>query len=264
MDTITHKKNVQKYYSKRAEDYDGQKVTTWKSKQGFGAEILNGVTDALAGLENKPVLEVGVGSGRIGFPLLEKVKPWLVGLDLSKKTLELAKARMSHYKQRFDLILGDAEHLPFQNSVFNGIVCISIMHYFVFPERSLAEFSRTLKEGGVFAYGDITMHELDSQQFLDKLEKTLSQAHARYCWPSEMRRLLENQGFLFSKIKVIPYRKSYLSLMGDREKYFDVKPETLHKCIRDATANEMKLYLIGSKGLTLFYTLIAALEGSRS
>lgn len=79
-----------------------------------------------------------------------------------------------------------------------------------------------------------------------------------------MRRLLENQGFLFSKIKVIPYRKSYLSLMGDKEKYSDVKPETLHKCIRDAITNEMKLYLIDSKGLTLFYTLIAALEGSRS
>lgn len=263
MDTIAHKKIVQKYYSKRAEDYDGQKVTTWKSKQGFGAEILNGITDALAGLENKPVLEVGVGSGRIGFPLLEKVKPWLVGLDLSREMLELAKTRMTHYKRKFNLILGDAEHLPFLNSVFDGIVCISIMHYFVFPERSLAEFSRTLKEEGVFVYGDVTIHELDNQQFLDKLEKTLSQAHARYCTPSEMRKLLENQGFLFSEIKVIPYRKSYLSLMEDKGKYFDVKTETLHKCIKDATTNEMKLYSIDSNELTLFYTLIIALKGSK-
>lgn len=57
---------------------------------------------------------------------------------------------------------------------------------------------------------------------------------------------------------------SFLSLMGDKRKYFDMKPETLHKCIKDATRNEVRLYSIGSNGLTLFYTLITALKGSKS
>lgn len=260
MENTCHKRTVQKYYSERAKDYDRQKVRTWKSEQGFGAEILNEVIDALTGLESKPLLEVGVGSGRTGFPLLKKVKPWFVGLDLSREMLELARARMSTYKRDFDLILGDAEHLPFTNRVFNAIVCISTVHYFPYPERSLTEFSRTLKEKGVFVYGDVTMHESDNQGFLDALERMLSKAHVKYYRPLEMKKLLENHGFHVSKVKGIPYRKSYLSLMKDKGKYFNAKPETLHKCIKEATTNERKMYALNSNGLTLFYTLIVALK----
>lgn len=264
MENVVRKKIVQKYYSKRAREYDWQRIRTWKSKQGFGAEILTEVIGALAGLESKPLLEVGVGSGRIAFPLLDKVKPWFMGLDLSREMLKLARARMSPYKQKFDLILGDTEHLPFANKVFNAIICISTMHYFAYPERNLTEFSRTLKEKGVFVYGDVTLHELDNQGFLDTLERALSKAHAKYYKPSDMKRTLENHGFHVSRMKVIPYRKSYLSLTEDKGKYFDVKPEVLHKCVRDATIDERKLYAINSNGLTLFYTLITALKESKS
>jgi len=264
MESIVHKKIVREYYSERARDYDWQKVRTWKSKQGFGVEVLNEVIGALAGLECKPVLEVGVGSGRIGFPLLDKVKPWFVGLDLSREMLELASARMSLHKQKFDLIVGDAEHLPFSSKVFNAIICISTMHYLAYPERSLTAFSQTLKEKGILVYGDVTMHELDNRGFLDALERTLSQAHAKYYNPSEMKKLLENHRFRVSKMKVIPYRKSYFSLMEDKGKYFNVKPEALHKCIQGTTIDERKLYAINSNGLTLFYTLITALKENKS
>ena len=264
MEDVARKKIVQKYYSERARDYDRQKIRTWKSKQGFGADVSNGIFDALASLRNKTVLEVGVGSGRIGFSLLEKVKPWFVGLELSKEMLKLAKEKLSLHKQNFDLVLGDAEHLPFTNRVFDAIVCISAMHYFELPERSLTEFSRALKEKGTFVYGDVTPHELDNQGFLDKLEKTLSQAHARYYKPSEMKRLLEHCGFYISKTKVIPYRKSYLALMEDKGKYFNVKPKALHKIILGATMNERELYAIGNNELTLFYTLITALKENKS
>jgi ubiquinone/menaquinone biosynthesis C-methylase UbiE len=263
MEDLARKKLIQKYYAKRARDYDQQKMRTWKSREGFGTEIISGITDTLAGLENKLVLEVGVGSGRTGFPLLEKVKPWFVGLDLSKEMLRFAKLKMSHYKQNFDLILGDAEHLPFTNGVFDAIVCISVMHYFEFPERSLTEFSRTLKEKGFFVYGDLTMHELDSRSFLDTLEKTLSKAHARYCKSSEMEKLLKNHRFHVSKVKVFPYRKSYLALMEDKGRYFDVKFEALKECIREAAMDNRRLYSVDSDGLTLFYMLITALKENK-
>jgi len=263
MRDVARKKLVQKYYSERARDYDRQKIRTWKSEQGFGAEVINGVIGALASLENKLILEVGVGSGRIGFPLLEKVKHWFVGLDLSKEMLRFAKVKMSPYKQDFDLVLGDAEHLPFANEVFDAVVCISAMHYFEFPDRSLTEFSKTLKEKGIFVYGDLTIHELGNRSFFDALERTLSEAHAKYYKPSEMKKMLENHGFHVSKVEVFPYRKSFLALMEDKGRYFDVKLEALHECIRGATADERKLYAIGNNELTLFYTLIMALKENK-
>jgi ubiquinone/menaquinone biosynthesis C-methylase UbiE len=263
MEDLARKKLIQKYYAKRARNYDQQKMRTWKSKEGFRTEVISGITDALAGLENKLVLEVGVGSGRTGFPLLKKVKPWFVGLDLSKEMLRFAKVKMSDYKQTFDLILGDAEHLPFASRVFDAIVCISTMHYFAVYERSLTEFSRTLKVKGFFVYGDLTMHELDSHGFLDTLEKTLSKAHARYCRPSEMEKLLQDYGFHILKVEVFPYRKSYLALMEDKGRYFDVKFEVLKGCLRKATMDDGKLYSVDSDVLTLFYTLITVLKENK-
>jgi len=264
METRTHKKVVQKYYSVRSREYDQQKSRTWKSERGFGAEVINETLDALRGLEDKLLLEVGIGSGRIGLPLLETVNPRLIGLDLSLQMLELARKKMSLYKQKLDLILGDADHLPFIKGVFDALVCISTMHYFTSYERSLAEFSRVLKENGVFLYGDVSIHELDKHSFLDRLEKTLSKAHARYYKPSEMVKMLENQGFHVSKMKTIAYRKSYQSLMEDKAKFFDIEPEALHKLVQQATKDERKLYSMDDKELTLFYTLIRGLKEGES
>lgn len=263
MSTVRHKKTVQQYYSKRAIEYDKQKARTWKSERGFEASIINFIIAALANLKNKLLLEVGVGSGRIGFPLLEKVNPWLVGLDLSREMLKVAKAKMSVYKQEFDLVLGDAEHLPFIKGGFDAVVCISTMHYFMNLKRSLTEISGTLKEKGTFVYGDLTLHEMDSNCFLDKLEKTISKAHAKYYKPSKMKSLLENYGFSISKMKVFHYRKSYGALIEDKGKYFGVKPKTLEKCVREASPSERKLYFMSKEQLTLFYTLITALKRNK-
>jgi ubiquinone/menaquinone biosynthesis C-methylase UbiE len=129
MKKMSHKKTVQEYYSKRARDYDQQKIRTWRSERGFGADVLKQIIGFLRDFKGKNVLEVGVGSGRIGFPLMEKVKPFLVGLDLSRDMVKLAREKMSVFHQGFDISLGDAETLPFSKAVLDAIVCISTMHY---------------------------------------------------------------------------------------------------------------------------------------
>jgi len=263
MKGINRKKFVQRYYSKRAKEYDQQKARTWKSRQGFSAKILSKITSDLKNFGNKKVLEVGVGSGRIGFSLMKKVKPWFIGLDVSKEMLNLAKKKMKLHKQNFDLILGDADHLPFINSIFDAIVCISTMHYFHSPQKSITEFSRILKIEGIFVYGDLALHELDNKRFLDRLEKSISKAHAKYYKPSEMKKLLEKCGFIVSKTKVISYKKSFVALMEDKGKYFNIKPKVLNEIIHSATPQEKRQYAIRKNGLTLFYALITATKGDK-
>ncbi|HVP92653.1 MAG TPA: class I SAM-dependent methyltransferase [Acidobacteriota bacterium] len=254
---IARKKIIKKYYSERAGDYDRQKIRTWQSEQGFGTKIIDEINDALS-LGNKAVLEVGVGSGRISLALREKIQLCFVGLDLSREMLDLAKMKMSSYKQKSDFILGDAEHLPLTSEIFDAIICISTMHYFGSPKKSLTEFSRMLKEKGVLVYGDLTVHESDNSGFLDTLEGILSKAHARYFKSSEMKITLERYGFHILKMTAFPYRKSFSALMEDKGMYFDVKLETLSEYIEKAAVDAKKLYLVDNSGLTLFYTLIIA------
>lgn len=260
MSSIERKRLIMKYYSERANNYDQQKTRTWHSKQGFRTRIIDEITDALFSLKDKTVLEVGVGSGRISVPILKAIGCRIVGLDLSKEMLALAKRKTSNNKKQFDLILGDAEHLPFKNEGFNAIVCISTMHYFQSTEKSLTKIAMALKTGGVFVYGDLSMHELDAHGFLDLLEKTLSNAHSKYYKPSEMRQLLENHGFKISRMNIVPYRKSYSALMEDKGQYFNVTSATLQKTIQQASLHERKLYDIDNTELTLFYAIITALK----
>jgi hypothetical protein len=95
---------------------------------------------------------------------------------------------------------------------------------------------------------------------LDKLEKTVSLAHGSYYKPSEIAKMLGNAGFRISDTVTFPYRKPLKSLMEDKARYFGVKPEALHKIIKNASEREREWYSISDNELTLFYTLIKALK----
>jgi ubiquinone/menaquinone biosynthesis C-methylase UbiE len=258
MDNLARKRIIQEYCSKRSKDYDRQKSRTWKSSQGFGNEIFDEMLTALTDFENKLVLEVGVGSGRNACPLLEKVKLQLLGLDLSKEMLKQAKIKMSRFKNSFDLILADGEHLPFMNHAFDALICMSTMHYFAFQGRILRRFREVLKEDGMLVYGDLTVHEMDNQGFFEGLERTLSKAHARYYKPSKMNRLVEKQGFKIIKMKTVAYRKAYDALIEDKGRYFGVPQETLHMFLERAPSEAKEKYALTNLEMTLSYTVITA------
>jgi ubiquinone/menaquinone biosynthesis C-methylase UbiE len=258
MNSTTRKKLIREYYSKRSKDYDQQKSRTWKSSQGFGNEVFDELLTALKGFRNRLVLEVGVGTGRSALPLLEKVKPHLIGLDLSKDMLKQTKTKMSSFKDCFDLILADGEHLPFVNDAFDALICMSTMHYFASQERILHRFRDALKEDGTLVYGDLTVHETDNEGFFEGLERTLSKAHARYCKSSQIETLMEEQKLHISKMKTVAYRKTYSALMEDKGQYFSVPPETLHKYTEAASAKAKEQYELTSTKMTLFYTVITA------
>jgi len=260
MVSLSRKKLIQRYYSARAKDYDRQKSRTWKTSRGFGNEVTDELHSALKGFGGRLVLEVGVGSGRNALPLLEKIRPQLVGLDLSKEMLQAAKTKMTPFKQNSNLILGDADHLPFTNRAFEAIICMSTMHYFESQARMLQKFSKILKEKGVFVYGDLTIHEMDSHGFFEALERTLSKAHTKYFKPSEMKRLIETNGFRIVKTKTIAYRKSHQALMEDKGEYFDVKPEQLNEHVHAATPDVREQYGLTATELTLYYTVIVAVR----
>jgi ubiquinone/menaquinone biosynthesis C-methylase UbiE len=190
-------------------DYDRQKNRTWKSSRGFGKEVFEEILRGLKNCQKKLLLEVGVGSGRNVKPVLERINLYLVGLDLSKEMLRTARTKLIPHKQSFDLILGDAEHLPFVDETLDAILCMSTMHYFTDQERILGNFRQLLKRNGVFIYGDLSPQESDDEEFLETLERTISKAHARYYKASEINWLMEKNGFHVNRTRTIDYRKSY-------------------------------------------------------
>ena len=85
-------------------------------------------------LQDKPVLEVGVGSGK----LQDSVQKY-VGLDI-----ELAFASYFHAP----FVNGSALAMPFADNTFDGAWSIWVLEHIPEPEQMLAELRRVVKPGG--------------------------------------------------------------------------------------------------------------------
>ena len=255
MDT-EHNRIIQKYYEERASDYDEQKSRTWNSKEGFSSKIIMSILDSLSNLRKGLILEVGVGSGRIAFPFLNSNSTRFIGLDLSWEMLKLANKRLSAFPVDYNFLLGNGESLPIKRSILDGLLCISMFHYFTSPEEILMKFAKSLKEGGVYVYGDLTLHEQDTNAFLDRLEKTISHAHVKYFTPSKMKSLIERSGIKIDGIDTLSYQKSYKALLQDKAHYFGVHPTGLHELVANATEEEKALYELEEEEMTLYYTIM--------
>lgn len=258
MNNIYRKKLIQKYYSARANEYDRQKSRTWKSSRGFGNDIFEEILEGFREFKDKSLLEIGIGSGRNAKPLLEKIRPYVVGLDLSKEMLRAATNKLTDYKHRVDLILGDVDQVPFVLGTFEGILCMSAMHYFSDQEKTLGNFKQLLRRKGLLIYGDLSPHESDDEEFFESLERTISKAHVRYHKSSEMKRLIEKSGFRVNRVRTIKYKKSYDALIEDKGSYFDVGIETLRKFTENASVTAKKQYSLTDTGMTLFYSVVTA------
>src|ERR1700678_4544828 len=116
----------------------------------FGAVFDRGRKASIAAAERigGRILEVGVGTG-LSLPDYA----WsnrLVGVDLSAPMLRKAKTRVAdHRLTNVDgLAVMDAQHLGFQDGVFDVVVAQYVITAVPDPEATLDEFVRVVKPGG--------------------------------------------------------------------------------------------------------------------
>jgi len=94
------------------------------------------------------VLELGCGYGRI-LPALATKAKWVVGIDTSRASLELAREALVD-AGNVRLAAADAVKLPFADAVFDVVACIQngISAFHVDQRTLIAEAVRVTKPGG--------------------------------------------------------------------------------------------------------------------
>jgi len=103
---------------------------------------------ALEGFTAGEVLDVGCADGTYLSMLSSYVSASLcVGIDLSSNELYLAKRNINTPK--CNIILADAQALPFRASAFDLIFSKDLLHHLNDPIRALCEFKRALKYKGI-------------------------------------------------------------------------------------------------------------------
>jgi ubiquinone/menaquinone biosynthesis C-methylase UbiE len=96
------------------------------------------------------VLDVGCGTG-ILFDYVTDRSKMIVGLDLSKKTLLEAKARMLKKKiNNVHLVQADADNMPFGDDMFDQVLAVTVLQNAPNPGGMLREIRRVAKEEAIF------------------------------------------------------------------------------------------------------------------
>ena len=115
--------------------------------------VVGEVTCAVVGMPAPRVLDLGCGTGALAARLLDAIPGCsLTGVDLSPRMVEVARARLTG---RAEVLLGDAERLPFHDDAFDVVVCNDSFHHYPDPERATFQAWRVLAAGGALVLGDV-------------------------------------------------------------------------------------------------------------
>ena len=94
------------------------------------------------------VLDLGCGDG-LNIMLLNNMGiKEVIGVDISKKLLKMAKA--NNPKTKF--YVGSAESLPFRTNSFDIVLIDSVLHHLMEYEEPAKEIKRVLKKGGCLCF----------------------------------------------------------------------------------------------------------------
>jgi ubiquinone/menaquinone biosynthesis C-methylase UbiE len=127
-------------YAKEYENYD-KEMDFWE-RWVFGTEHRAWACSRATGA----TLEVAIGTGLnlAHYPAAAR----LTGIDLSSEMLLVAKSRAERLGRKIELMVGDAQDLPFEDRSFDTVVCTYALCSVPDEAQAILEMNRVLKPGG--------------------------------------------------------------------------------------------------------------------
>lgn len=97
--------------------------------------------------QGKKVLEIGCGAGSDLVHLARK-GALVTGIDLSSKSVALARKHCRCFGVKAKLLSADAEHLPFKDNSFGVVYSMGVLHHTPGIQNAISEVYRVLEPGG--------------------------------------------------------------------------------------------------------------------
>ena len=143
------KEQVTQMFDTISKNYDGlNRVislgidTSWRKK----------VVKLVAETKPKSILDIATGTGDLAVAMAKTRAEKIVGLDISPGMLAIGEEKVNKHKldQKVDMVLGDSENLPYDDSSFDAITVAFGVRNFENLDKGLSEIQRVLKPGGRF------------------------------------------------------------------------------------------------------------------
>jgi ubiquinone/menaquinone biosynthesis C-methylase UbiE len=106
--------------------------------------------------EGFSVLEVAVGTGANLSYVKERIGPRgkIFGIDISEGMLEKCKRNMREEGIEADLVLGNAENLPYKDGSFDAVLHFGAINFIHDKKKAVEEAVRVAKPGAKIVFGD--------------------------------------------------------------------------------------------------------------
>ena len=154
------------------------------------------VLQLIAEKNPKNILDIATGTGDMAILLTKTAATKIIGLDISEGMLEVGRKKIEeqHLSAKIEMLYGDSEQMPFEDSSFDAItVCFGIRN-FESLEKGLAEILRVLKPEGRFVILETSVPEKTpfkqgynfySKNILPLIGKMFSKDNVAYGYLSE-------------------------------------------------------------------------------
>jgi demethylmenaquinone methyltransferase/2-methoxy-6-polyprenyl-1,4-benzoquinol methylase len=111
--------------------------------------------EMLSHIDGSPraILDVATGTAGVALALHERTEAHITGLDITEAMLRRGQQRVvaADAVNRVDLVVAQAEHLPFADASFDALTFTYLMRYVVDPEATMGELARVLRPGAPIA-----------------------------------------------------------------------------------------------------------------
>ena len=182
---------------KRVTDEFGRQAQTFEAwAEKTGDQVADRFRSALGDASRGNLLDVACGPGVVTAAIAPGAAS-VVAFDATEPMLEKARARCARAGLQNVLFRrGDAEHLPFEEAQFDGVVTRLAVHHFANPQRALDEMFRVLRPGGTAVIVDVVSSEEPEESNLQNaIERLRDPSHVRMLPATELDTCVARAGF---------------------------------------------------------------------
>ena len=118
-------------------------------------DLVGEIVDRIPRTES--AVDLGCGNGALLEGMAERVRT-VVGVDSSREMLAEARRRLETAGRKFDLRIGELEHLPLRDREVDSAVVNLVLHHLRNPREGLLEARRILRKAGTLIVVDFCKH----------------------------------------------------------------------------------------------------------
>jgi ubiquinone/menaquinone biosynthesis C-methylase UbiE len=179
------------------------------------AELAHRLQELLPGLTgDERALDVGSGTGALAHALAPRVRE-VVALEIDPAMAERAKVDAP---ANVEVVVGDGEHLPFEDFSFDLAATLRTLHHTRRPELLIAELARVVRRGGLLLVVDQLAPVDPLEAFeLNRFERARDPSTTRVLAEGDLRALFDANGLVLHRGDIVHEARdleAYLDLAG--------------------------------------------------